>query len=77
MEGIRTARNLGIGGLLAVAAVHANWARGSSWPLADRRRLAWTVAGREEMYSATACLAITALLTVAAGLVAGFPRRAP
>ncbi len=77
MDAIGAARNLGVGGLLAVAAVHANWARGSSWPLPDRRRLAWMVVGSEEMPSATACLAVTGLLTVAAGLVAGLPRRAP
>ncbi|MDP9372006.1 MAG: DUF3995 domain-containing protein [Chloroflexota bacterium] len=77
MDAIGTARNLGVGGLLAVAAVHANWARGASWPFPDRRRLAWAAAGREEMPSAAACLTITALLSGAAGLVAGFPRRAP
>ena len=77
MDAIGAARNLGVGGLLAVAAVHANWARGSSWPLPDRRRLAWTVVGSEEMPSATACLAVTGLLTAGAGLVAGLPRRAP
>lgn len=77
VDAIGTARNLGAGGLLAVAAVHANWARGSSWPLPDRRRLAWTVAGSEEMPSAAACLAVAALLTAAAGLVAGLPRGAP
>lgn len=77
VDAIRTARNLGVGGLLAVAAVHANWATGSSWPLPDRRRLARTVAGREEMPSAAACLAVAALLTAAAGLVAGLPRGAP
>ncbi len=77
MDAIKTARNLGAGGLLAVAAVHANWATGSSWPLPDRRRLARTVAGSEEMSSAAACLAVAALLTAAAGLVAGLPRGAP
>ena len=77
VNAIGTARNLGVGGLLAVAAVHANWATGSSWPLPDRRRLARAVVGNEEMPSATACLAVAALMTVAAGLVAGFPRRAP
>ncbi len=77
MDAIGAARNLGIGGLLALAAVHANGARGSSWPLPDRRRLAWTVVGSEEIPSATTCLAVTGLLTVGAGLVAGLPRRAP
>lgn len=77
VDAIGTARNLGVGGLLAVAAVHANWAAGSSWPLTNRRKLARAVVGSEEMPSATACLAVAALLAVAAGLVAGFPRRAP
>lgn len=75
VDAIGTARNLGVGGLLAVATVHATWATGSSWPLADRRRLARTVYGSDEMPSATACLAVSTLLTVGAGLVAGFPRR--
>lgn len=77
MDGIRTARNLGIGGLLAVAAVHANWARGSSWPLPDRQQLAWMVAGSKEMPPATASLSVAALLSAGAGFVAGFPRRKP
>ena len=77
MDAIGTARTFGVGGLLAVAAVHATWAQGSSWPLADQRRLAWTVYGSETMPSAPACLAVTALLTVGAGLVAGLPRSAP
>ena len=71
------ARRLGVAGLLAVAAVHANWARGSAWPLADRHQLARAVAGRAEMPPAAACLAIAGLLSVAAGLVAGVPRGAP
>ena len=77
VDAIGTARNLGVGGLMAVAAVHANWARGSSWPLSDRRRLARAVYGSEQMPSATACLAVSTLLTVGAGFVAGYPRRAP
>ena len=76
-DAIGTVRTLGMGGLLAVAAVHAGWAAGSPWPLADRRELARAVVGGERMPPATACLAVAALLTVAAGLVAGFPRRAP
>ena len=77
VDAIGTARNLGVGGLMAVAAVHANWATRSSWPLPDRRRLAGAVYGSGQMPSAAACLTITALLSGAAGLVAGFPRRAP
>ena len=77
MDAIGPARSLGVGGLLAVAAVHAIWATGSSWPLPDRRSLARTVYRSEEMPSATACLAVSTLLPVGAGLVAGFPRKAP
>ena len=69
-------RNIGVVGLLGVAAVHANWARGSSWPLADQRQLALTVAGREEMPDAAACLVVAGLLGVAAGLVGVRPRAA-
>jgi len=71
------ARGLGAGGLVAVAAAHANWARGSSWPLADRHQLARTVAGREAMPPPVACLAVAAVLTAGAGLVAGVPPVAP
>ena len=74
---IGPARTLGVGGLLVVAALHANWARGASWPLPDRPRLAETVAGREEMPPAIACLGVAALLTAGAGCVGGHPRRAP
>ena len=77
MDAIGTARNLGVGGLLAVAAVHANWAMGASWPLPDRRRLARTVVGSEEMPPAAASLAVATLLTAGAGLVAGSPTSAP
>ena len=77
MDPIGTARNLGVGGLLAVAAMHTYWATGASWPLTDRRKLARAVIGSEEMPSASACLAVAVLLTVAGGLVAGFPRRSP
>ena len=77
MDPIGTARNLGVGGLLAVAAMHTYWATGASWPLTDSRRLARAVVGSEEMPSASACIAVAVLLTVAGGLVAGFPRRSP
>lgn len=60
-----------------MAAVHANWARGSSWPASDGRRLAQAVIGNDEMPSAGACLVVAALLILGGGLVAGWPRSKP
>ena len=77
MDVIGTARILGSGGLMTLAALHGAWAAGSTWPLDDRRRLAQVVVGSEELPSAAACVSVTALLTGAAGLVAGYPRGAP
>lgn len=77
MDTIRAARTLGAGGLLVIAVVHANWARDSAWPAPDRARLADAVIGREEMPGAGPCLAVAGLLTTAAGLVLGYPRRSP
>jgi len=64
----------GLGGL---AGLHAVWATGSSWPLADRAALADAVAGRRRLPSTGACLVVAGLLATAAGLVAGRPRRLP
>lgn len=72
-----TARNLGAGGLMALAALHGAWAAGSTWPLPDKQRLAQVVVGSEELPPAAACAAVAGLLAGAAGLVAGFPRSAP
>ncbi len=74
---VRLARRLGAGGMLAVAALHANWARGSAWPARDERALARAVIGRDTMPSAPACLTVAALLATGDALVAGRPRRWP
>lgn len=65
--------------LLAIAGLHVNWARGSSWPLGDHEALADEIAGRVEADppSAAACLAVACLLGAAAAFVDGRPRRAP
>jgi Protein of unknown function (DUF3995) len=65
--------------LLAIAGLHVNWARGSSWPLGDREALADEVAGRAgaDPPSAVACLAVAGLLGAAAAFVDGRPRCAP
>ncbi|HEX3609301.1 MAG TPA: DUF3995 domain-containing protein [Solirubrobacterales bacterium] len=65
--------------LLAIAGLHLNWARGSSWPLPDHEALADEVAGRPDADppSAAACLAVAGLLGAAAAFVAGHPRGSP
>jgi len=77
MSMIGVARRLAVGGLLAVAAMHANWARGSAWPAGDERALARAVIGRDVMPPAWASLVVAALLTTGAVLVAGRPHRWP
>jgi hypothetical protein len=52
--------------LFAIGSLHVAWGLGASWPRIDR-----------EPASPVACFAVAALLGVAAGLVAGRPRRAP
>jgi hypothetical protein len=64
----------GLGGL---AGLHAVWATGTPWPLADRAALADAVAGRSRFPSTAACLGVAGLLAGAAGVVAGRPRRYP
>ena len=64
----------GLGGL---AGLHALWATGSSWPLADRAALADAVAGRRRFPSTGACLCVAGLLATAAAVVAGRPRKLP
>lgn len=66
-------------GLLGIAGLHVIWATGSSWPLADAGELADVVAGKPagRAPSPAACLAVAGLLTTAAALVAGRPRRLP
>ncbi len=66
-------------GLAAIAALHAVWAAGATWPAADRSAFADAVGGRAN--GATPgpweCLTVSGLLAAAAGLVGGYPRRAP
>ena len=65
--------------LLAIGALHALWATGSPWPLADRASLADVVAGQpaDRAPSPAACLAVTGALVTAAALVGGRPRSRP
>jgi Protein of unknown function (DUF3995) len=71
------ARGLGAGGLLVVAAMHANWARRSWWPAPDEKSIAQAVLGANHMPSSTACLTVASLLTMGSALVLGRPRRLP
>jgi len=59
------------GVLAAASVVHATWALGGSWPAADRRSLAESVAGSAEMPGALACGVVSAALAAAAALTAG------
>jgi len=68
------ARTAGAGSLLFLAAVHANWARGSAWPARDRASLARAVLGSETLPGAGPCIAVAALLAAASALVAGWPK---
>lgn len=67
---IRIGRLLGGGGLFAVAAVHALWAAGLTWPAGSKPELARAVTGGEVMPGPAACLAVSAL-TAGAGAVVG------
>lgn len=58
-------------GLAGIAGLHAAWATGSSWPAADRARLADSVAGTTAMPDAAACWTVAAALALAAGVTAG------
>jgi len=57
--------------LVAASVVHATWALGVSWPAADRRSLAESVAGTADMPGALACGVVSAALAAAAALTAG------
>jgi Protein of unknown function (DUF3995) len=59
--------------LLGIAGVHVAWGRGSSFPFADQTDLAEAVVGRDPIPSPPLCHAVAAMLTIAAGLVAGVP----
>jgi hypothetical protein len=60
------------GVLAGVAALHFAWARGASWPFADRERLAAAVDGVavEDFPGTGITFAVSGLLATAAGLVA-------
>ena len=64
------------GTLAAIGAVHVAWAAGSSWPFADRERLARAVDGvaADRFPGAGASVAVAGLLFTAAGLVAASRR---
>jgi hypothetical protein len=59
--------------LAAIGGLHFAWARGSSFPFADRDALADSVVGADAVPSSSASVAVGALLTVASVLVAGLP----
>ncbi len=56
--------------LWTIAGVHALWAAGSSWPAADRDRLADLVVGSRPFPSSALTWLVTAALIVAGGIVA-------
>ena len=57
--------------LAGLAGLHALWGTGSSWPVADRSRLAEVVAGTEQVPPPAACFVVAGALATAAALVAG------
>src|SRR4051794_19078380 len=75
----RIAQRTSAAGLGAIAGLHLLWATGSAWPMADKAALADAAAGRRPggSPSPAACVAVAGLLTTAATLVAGRPRRFP
>jgi hypothetical protein len=52
--------------LLAIAGLHVTWGVGSSFPFANRERLADAVIGAEEVPPPAACFAVAAALVVGA-----------
>lgn len=72
----RTVRRSTATTLAAISGLHLAWATGSACPADNRDELADLIAGSDEMPSARECLAVAALLGVAAGVVAG-PRWLP
>jgi hypothetical protein len=75
----KSAERVGAATLLGIAAVHALWALGSSWPAEDRDELAEVMAGRAggSVPSPAACLVVATLLASASALVGGRPRCLP
>lgn len=57
-------------GLVGLAALHAAWGAGASFPAPDREELADLIAGTEAVPPARQCLAVAGLLATAASLVA-------
>jgi hypothetical protein len=71
-EALRSRRPIALAtstALAAIAGVHLAWAFGVTWPASSSRELARHVVGTDVFPSATACLAVTTLVTSAAGLV--------
>jgi hypothetical protein len=64
-------------GLSGLAALHAAWGLGASWPLADRDALADAVIGRADVPPSGACWAVAGALGAAAAFVDGRPRALP
>lgn len=62
---------LGAAALASIAALHAAWGLGSSWPMATRAELAEVAAGNDLVPDPAACFAVAGALTAAAALVAG------
>ena len=57
-------------GLAGIAALHAAWGRGSSFPFSEREQLTETVVGGDVTPSPAACFAVAGALGTAAALVA-------
>jgi hypothetical protein len=77
-RGVRTRRTrLTAGTLFGVAALHAAWGAGKSFPFRDRQQLADAVVGTAAVPPAPACYAVAGALTAAAALVQGFPAGHP
>jgi hypothetical protein len=62
-------------GLGAIAGLHLAWAQGASWPLSDRSELADAIVGRSggTVPPPSACVAVAGALSIASGLVGGYP----
>jgi hypothetical protein len=56
--------------LVAIAALHAAWGLGASFPFRTREELADSVVGSDEMPTFRACVTVAAMLVVAAFIVA-------
>jgi hypothetical protein len=77
-RGVHASRTrLTAGTLFAVAALHAAWGAGKSFPFRDREHLADAVVGTAAVPPAPGCYAVAGALTAAAALVQGFPAGRP